>query len=588
MRRLWRTLNHPVYLPLVDKAEDTYRALSRSGRTMFVFFSGLLIISVIGLISLLNSNLIVAIPGYGGGLTEGIIGSPRFINPVLAISDSDRDIVSLVYSGLLRATPEGAYVPDLADNYSVSPDGLVYTFVIKGNAKFHDGTPVTADDVVFTVSKVQDAAVKSPLLANWSGVTVEEQDVHTVRFTLKSPYAPFVDNLTLGILPKHLWQNVSDDEFPFSELNTSPVGSGPFRVDSISRTPSGIPSSYDLSAFGDYALGKPYFSYMTLKFYQGEDALAGALARGDIEAASGLSPSTIDALQGLNIERAQLNRVFGVFFNQNQSEVLRDIDVRRALNMSIDRNALVSEVLGGYGTPLEGPIPLDILPEAAGSSTPLIDPSATTSPPISAQQMLIAKGWKLGEDGVLTKTTGKGKDAKTVRLAFSLSTGNVPELRAAAEYLRAAWGQMGASVDVKIFDQGDLSQNVIRPRKYDALLFGEVVGRELDLFAFWHSSQRNDPGLNIASYANSTADKILEDLRATGDQNKRIDLIEKLMTELNKDVPAVFLYAPDFVYSIPKDIVGVDLGFIEAPSDRFLSVASWHRETDYVWPIFGR
>jgi ABC-type transport system substrate-binding protein len=296
MRRLWRTLNHPVYVPLVDKAEDTYRALSRSGRTLFIFFSGLLIISVIGLLSLLNSQLIVAIPGYGGGMTEGIVGSPRFINPVLAVSDADRDLTSLVYSGLLRATPDGEYVSDLADHYSVSPDGLTYTFVLKDNAKFHDGKPVTADDVVFTVEKVQDAAVKSPLLANWTGVGVAATDPKTVEFTLKSAYAPFVDNLTLGILPKHLWQNVSDDEFPFSELNTSPVGSGPFKVSSISRTPAGIPSSYDLSAFGEYALGKPYFSYFTLKFYQSEDAVAQALARGDVEAASGLSPATLGSL----------------------------------------------------------------------------------------------------------------------------------------------------------------------------------------------------------------------------------------------------------------------------------------------------
>jgi peptide/nickel transport system substrate-binding protein len=575
-----------VYVPLVDKAEDTYRALSRSGRTLFIFFSGLLIISVIGLLSLLNSQLIVAIPGYGGGMTEGIVGSPRFINPVLAVSDADRDLTSLVYSGLLRATPDGEYVSDLADHYSVSPDGLTYTFVLKDNAKFHDGKPVTADDVVFTVEKVQDAAVKSPLLANWTGVGVAATDPKTVEFTLKSAYAPFVDNLTLGILPKHLWQNVSDDEFPFSELNTSPVGSGPFKVSSISRTPAGIPSSYDLSAFGEYALGKPYFSYFTLKFYQSEDAVAQALARGDVEAASGLSPATLGALPGLNVDRAQLNRVFGVFFNQNQSEVLRDLDVRRALNTSIDRQDLVSQVLQGYGTPLEGPIPPGILPEISRPSH--VDASGTTTPAQKAQRMLETKGWVLGQDGVLTKTTGKGKDAKTVRLAFSLSTGNVPELRAAAEYLRQQWSQMGAEVDVKIFDQGDLSQNVIRPRKYDALLFGEVVGRELDLFAFWHSSQRNDPGLNIAEYANSTADTILENLRATSDADTRVELIGKLMDELDKDVPAVFLYAPDFVYSVPKDIVGVHLGFIESPSDRFLSVTSWHRETDYVWPIFGR
>jgi peptide/nickel transport system substrate-binding protein len=574
----------------VDAIEDTYRALSRSSKFLFMFLAVLLVVSTIGLVYLLNSKLIIAIPGYGGGLSEGIVGSPRFVNPVLAISDADRDLTTLIYSGLLRATPAGDYTPDLAEGYTVSPDGLTYTFILRKTAVFQDNTPVTSDDVVFTIGKTQDPVLKSPVRANWNGVVAEAVDPRTVKFTLKAPYAPFIENLTLGILPKHLWQNASAEEFPFSELNSAPVGSGPFKVRNISRTPSGIPSSYDLTSFSQYALGKPYFSYLKLTFYQNETMLADALAHGDVEAASGLSPTTLDAIGKTNIVRAPLNRVFGVFFNQNQSEVLRDIEVRRALENSIDKKDLVEKVLGGFGTTLTGPIPPDVLLEIVATSSPqnLTDLNATTTPLQRAQQRLISKGWKLGEDGILTKTTGKGKDAKTIRLAFSLSTGNVPELRAAAEYLRVQWAKVGIQVDVKIFDQGDLSQNVIRPRKYDALLFGEVVGRELDLFAFWHSSQRNDPGLNVALYANSVADKLLEQLRQTSDDTKRAMLYGQFMGELNRDIPAVFLYAPDFVYSIPKDIAGLNLGFIETPSDRYLSVVEWHRETDYVWPIFGR
>ncbi|TSC69675.1 MAG: Extracellular solute-binding protein family 5 [Parcubacteria group bacterium Gr01-1014_56] len=588
MRRLWRTLTEPVYLPLADKAEDTYRALSKGGRGLFVFLSSVLVVSAVALIYLLNAQLIVAIPGYGGGLEEGIVGSPRLINPVLATSDADRDLSILVYSGLLRATPGGDYKPDLAESYSISPDGREYTFVIRKNVTFHDKTPVTAEDILFTVSKIQDPALKSPLRASWSGVVAEVEDPQTVRFTLKSPYAPFVQNLTLGILPKHLWQNVSVEEFSFSDLNASPIGSGPFRVLSVSRTPSGIPSSYQLRAFDNYALGKAYFSYLTLKFYQSEAALRDALERGDVEAASGLSPTSVSSIPEANIMRAPLNRVFGIFFNQNQSELLRDIDVRRALEESIDRATLVEQVLQGYGTALEGPIPPDILPRETPLRAAAQNNATSSDKATLAKNKLIAKGWKESADGTLSKTTGKGKAAKTTTLAFSLSTGNVPELRAAAEYLRQEWSKVGAAVDVKIFDQGDLSQNVIRPRKYDALLFGEVVGRELDLFAFWHSSQRNDPGLNIALYANSTADKILEQLREIGEEQKRLELYNKFAIEVEKDIPAIFLYAPDFVYSIPKDIVGVELGFIETPSDRFLSAPFWHRETDYVWPIFGR
>jgi peptide/nickel transport system substrate-binding protein len=589
MRSLWRTLCRPVYIPLADKAEDTYRALSRTGKAVFILLSTVLVVSSAGIIYLLNDSLIRPVPGYGGSISEGIVGSPRFINPVLAVSDADRDLSVLIYSGLLRATPEGQYVPDLAQSYTLSDDGTVYTFTLRPSATFHDRTPVTADDVVFTINKVQDAALKSPLRANWNGVTVEAPDPHTVRFTLRQPYAPFIQNLTLGILPKHLWQNVSQEEFPFSDLNTSPVGSGPFMVHNISRTPSGIPSSYELAAFPRYALGSPYLSGLSLHFYQSENALAEALSRGDIEAASGLSPASLADISGKNIERAPLNRVFGVFFNQNQSEVLRDIDIRRALADSVDQERLVEEVLGGYGTPLTGPIPPDILAPATGTiAGHTLSTTSADELVLAAQDKLIAKGWKKNDAGVLQKTTGTGKDAKTITFAFSISTGNVPELRAAAEYLRRQWGALGAQVDVKVFDQGDLSQNVIRPRKYDALLFGEVVGRELDLFAFWHSSQRNDPGLNVAAYANSTADRILEDLRKTGSAPEREELYNEFLAELNADVPAVFLYAPDFVYSIPKDVQGLDLGFIETPSDRFLSAPYWHREVDYVWPIFAR
>ncbi|MDE1924762.1 MAG: peptide ABC transporter substrate-binding protein [Patescibacteria group bacterium] len=567
---------------LLRTASSTYESFSQSGRALFLFFAAVSLLSSVSLVYLLNESLLVATPAYGGSLSEGLIGSPRFINPVLAISDSDHDLTSLVYSGLLKAAPSGDYVPDLAQSYTVSPDGKTYTFVLRPNATFHDGTPVTADDVVFTIGKAQDPALKSPQLANWEGVTVSEVDAHTVEFTLKSPYAPFIENVTLGILPKHLWQNVSDDEFSFSDLNTEPVGSGPFKVSSISRSNSGIPSSYELSAFSGYTLGRPYLDSLTLKFYQDESGLVGALKSGDIEAASGISPASLTALKNFNIDNAPLNRVFAVFFNQNQSTILRDHDVRQALEDAIDRQALVAQVLGGYGTPITGPLPPSVLnaPQMSASTTSSADLA------LAAQQELIKKGWILGANGVLAKTTGKGKSASTETLQFSLATDNVPELVAAAQYLKQVWSKMGAQVTVQIYDQGDLSQNVIRPRKYDALLFGEVIGREADLFAFWDSSQRNDPGLNIAEYTNATADKLLEELRTTADDATRQQLYAQFNAQLQKDIPAIFLYTPDFVYIVPNDIRGLTLGFIETPSDRFLSSPQWHIETDYVWPIF--
>ncbi|MBP9710801.1 MAG: peptide ABC transporter substrate-binding protein [Candidatus Pacebacteria bacterium] len=582
MRRFWRLASRPVHLPFVDSAEDAYRAFSPLGRGLFLFFAILMVGSSFGLLAIVNTSLRVSVPGYGGSFSEGIVGSPRFINPVLAVSDADHDLSRLVYSGLVKPTVGGEYVPDLAQSYTLSDDGKVYTFTLREGLTFHDNKPVTAADIVFTITKIQEGALKSPARANWDGIQVEVVDARTVRFTLASPYAPFIKNATVGILPEHLWKGVSAEEFPFSDLNTSPIGTGPFEVDTVERTPSGIPASYTLTPFRNYALGQPYLSEFIVHFYQNEEALLTALKRGDIEAASGISPASVSELKNEHIERSALNRVFGVFFNQNESVVLRDKDVRAALNEAVDREALVRDVLQGYGVALEGPVPPGII----GSETPLH--TSAGDPALSAREGLLNAGWKLNDSGVLTKTTGKGKDEETIELSFSISTGNVPELRAAAEFVKNAWERMGAKVEVKVFDQGDLSQNVIRPRKYDALLFGEVVGRELDLYAFWDSSQRNDPGLNISLYANATADRLLKEIRETSEASKRVALYKQFEAEIQKDIPAVFLYAPDFVYSVPNDVLGLHLGFIESPSDRFLSAAAWHREEDYVWKVFAR
>ena len=570
-------------LPLLRTAQETVRSFSASGRALFYFFSALLLVSSLGLVYLLNERLLVSVPAHGGSFTEGVIGSPRFINPLLATSDSDRDLTMLVYSGLLKATPKGSYTPDLASGYTISPDGKTYTVTLRPGVTFHDGVSVTAEDVLFTVQKAQNAAIKSPLATNWSGVVASAPDAHTVVFVLRQAYTPFIENLTLGILPKHLWESVADDAFTYSTLNASPIGSGPFAVTGIARNTSGVPTSYTLHAFARYALGEPYLTEATLRFYQSQNELVSALRTGAIDAASGISPSTLASITGKNILQAPLNRIFGVFFNQNQSEVLRDSAVRQALGSVVDRNALIQSVLLGYGVPLTSPLPPSIYTPTPGTTSPQ-DPAARIA---AAAQTLQAAGWVAGPDGIRTKQVGSGKTAKTETLSFSLATGDVPELRAAAQYLETTWGKLGAKVDVGIYDQGDLSQNVIRPRKYDALLFGEVVGRQPDLFAFWDSSQRVDPGLNIALYANPTVDSLVENLR-TASADTQAALYAQFSDALAQDTPAIFLYAPDFVYIMPKDLAGVTIGSIETSSDRFLSIAEWYTQTDSVWPLFAK
>ena len=597
MKQLFSVLKKDVKLirPAISRV---IRSFSRMERIVFFVFLWIFIIGSVLLASYANKTLMVEVPASGGSVSEGVVGVPRFINPLLAISDADRDLTTLIYSGLMRANADGSLVPDIAETYNISEDGLVYSFTLKENLFFHDGMPITVDDILFTVSKAQDQTLKSPKRASWGGVVAEnasDEITNRITFTLNKPYAPFLENTTLGILPKHIWENASSDQFSFSQFNINPIGSGPYKIDRIERNSSGIPDYYDLVPFRKFILGKPYIEKLRLRFYANEESLADGLRNNEISGANAIQPKTAEQFgeNGFFIRQSPLPRVFGVFFNQNQSSVFADLAVRKALNYATDKERIIDEVLHGYATIIDSPIPPGSLGyietknnKADTEAASLMSDSDKEITSLErAKKILSDNGWKANEeDGILEK---KIKD-EVLRLEFSLSTSDISELKEVAQRIKEDWGRIGANVTIKVFETGDLNQNVIRPRKYDALLFGEVVGRDSDLFAFWHSSQRNDPGLNIALYANISSDKLLEDARSISDTEVRIQKYKEFQEEIKSDIPAVFIYAPNFIYILPKNINGVSFGKAAVPSERFLNIHKWFIETDSVWKIFDK
>ena len=577
IQKIKPVVNKRFTIPHSELLERVVSSMSIFEKTVFWVLVGIFIISTLSIFSKVNDSVLVEVEAQGGSFTEGIVGSPRFINPVLALSDADRDLVSLVYSGLLKATPEGGLIKDLAESYTVSDDGLVYEFVIKDSAVFHDGGKITAEDIIFTISKTLDPTLKSAQRANWDGVLVDKVDEQTVRFTLAHPYAPFLQNTTIGILPKHIWNNVDSEQFPFSEMNVFPVGSGPYKVSKVKKDSSEIPETYVLKSFKDYAINRPFVDKITLKFYQNEAELISAFNKGSVDSINSVSPEAISHIDLKRVERTPLPRIFAVFFNQNTAQIFSNIEVRKALDVAIDKDKIVETVLTGYGTSIDSPIP----PESINRQ--IATPTEKTFEGVEgAKDILSRNGWEFDEELNIWLSPDDEP------LKFSISTSNVPELKAVANILEATWEEVGAEVDVKIFEAGNLNQNIIRPREYDALLFGEVIGRELDLFAFWHSSQRNDPGLNIALYANITVDALLEEGRSLLDTDLRDQTYLEFEEEVKKDIPAIFLYSPDFIYVTPKHIKGISLGSVTTSGDRFLNVHKWFIRTDKVWSVFSQ
>ncbi len=577
-RSIWR----------ISFLEDLLRAFSSGERLMLYAFSILLGVSTLALLAGLNSAVSVTIPSAGGTLVEGEIGPARFINPVLTLSQPDQDISQLVYSGLTRALPSGI-VPDLAESYTISEDGTTYTFTLRSDATFHDGKPVVADDVLFTIAAAQNPATKSPRRADWEGVQVSSPDAHTVVFKLAHAYAPFLENTTLGILPKHIWENVSAEEFPFNPANTHPIGSGPYRIESVSTDSTGSATRYELTPFKNFVLGKGYLQQITFMFYPNQETMLKAFDAHQIDSVAGVTPSDLAGLKRTDFDyvHVALPRVFGVFFNQSHSAVLADSSVRAALEAALDKQHIVNTVLEGYGATLDGPIP----PGVIGKTVPAIPVSyqkreglvtaAASSTTENTRAMLTSGGWTFDTAAGVWKK-------KKLELSFTIATADEPELVATVNTLAEAWRAAGIKVTVQVYSLSELNTSIIRPRQYDAILFGEVVGRTADLFAFWHSSQRNDPGLNLALYTNLKVDSLLSQARASSDPAQREKLYAQFVSAVAKDTPALFLYAPEFIYVVPQSMHGVELGALTTPSERFLNVYQWYTETEEVWSIFAR
>jgi peptide/nickel transport system substrate-binding protein len=562
-------LDRSYSLGFVEQAHAWIESLSSGDRVIAYTLAGLVAITSLSGVYGLQQSLLIAEPAYGGSLVEGEVGSPRFINPLLALSDSDRDLSTLTYAGLMGLSGDGGLIPVLAQSYEISPDGKTYTFTLRPDAKFSDGSAVTAGDVVFTVEKAQDPAIKSPEYANWSGVRAEEVDTHTVRFTLAKPYAPFIGITTLGILPAKLWGTISDQEFAFSTYQTAPVGAGPFKVTDVSRDAAGLIESVTLSANKHYPLGRPYLDSITFQFYSRTEDLAEALADGSVASAYDIpSPSA---------RSAPYARIFGVFFNQSEKQVYTRIEVRKALSIAINRPGIIADVLGGSATPIMGPVP----PDLTITQVPI---PAADNRIAAAADVLENAGWKYSP----VDRVWKHAAAKQTLDTITIRTSNVPELKSVASAVKSDWEKLGIPVTIELYEPGDLSQNIIRPRKYEALLYGMVIGRNQDLYAFWSSQERNDPGLNIALYANKTVDALLESARTETDAHARLRDLQKIQNAVAADYPAAFIYAPSFTYSLPEDVGGVVLPQIVTPSDRFANVAQWYRETDRVWPFFAR
>lgn len=566
---------------LVDKLLKRIELTPPSDRLILRVLFLALIFSGTWLLLSINEQNVESTPVYGGVLREGIIGTPRFANPALANTRADQDVTALVYSGLLRIDTSGALVPNLAESITVSEDGLTYNVVLRQDVYFHDGVKMTAKDVLYTIRLIQDPDLKSPIRGNWSDVTVEEIGPFELNILIEEPYAPFIENFMVGIMPEHLWGALPIEQLPFSQLNTEPVGTGPFQLQAAKRDASGLIQNYTLAAFRTNPQS-PKIDSVELAFYSNEETLLLDLAQGLIDASAYISNKNLESVlkeNNLQLITEPLPRVFGIFLNPNRSSALRDESARKALTTAIDRDELIDIALYGEGVPITTPVASLVGRLESGDASDIQNDGTPTE---RAAFILEKNGWRKNNVGLLEKQI----DGSTETLSVTLRTSNAPLFNDITEVIKRQWEAIGVEVVVEQFEQTGLVQSVIRPRDFSALLFGIDMSRSEDLYPFWHSSQKDDPGLNIAQYTNLTVDALLEKARTEQDEKERITALRQASAIIAEELPAIFLFQPLMTYVVAENFIVPPITQISRPSDRFNNTAEWYTDSDELWTFF--
>jgi peptide/nickel transport system substrate-binding protein len=566
-----------IKIPTIYQWQKFPNVLNKKERYFIIGITILIIVSIFGWIIAHKFATTKIAPNFGGSFTEGIIGSPQYLNPVLSqASDSDRDVTELIFSGLMKYNNKGELIPDLAQEYKIGDNGKIYEFILRNDIMWHDGEKFTADDVIFTINIIQNSDYRSPLKAGWSGVEIEKIDDYKIKFKLKTAYAPFLANTTTGIIAKHIWGKITPVDFSLIPENLNPVGTGPYKLTKIKKDNNGFVSYIKLEAFGNYDSDRrPFINEINLNFYPDEITAIKAYNRGQIDNLSIISTKNISLIKGenrSNVKKLILPRYFAVFFNQSRSNVLSDKTVRQALNYATNKKQIVEDVLNGNGETVDSPIPAGVWGHA--ENLKIYDFAQE-----HAKNILEAAGWKDADnDGIREKGIEK--------LEIELITTDLKELQRVANILQEQWLKIGVKTNIKILDIGEVQQKYVRPRESQALLFGEVLGADPDPFSFWHSTQKKDPGLNLAIYNNVKVDALLKDARQILEPELRLKKYAEFQQLVIDDAPVVFLYSSYQIYLTAKNIKGFENKNISLPSKRFIDIEKWYIKTQRIKKSF--
>ena len=521
-------------------------------------------LGVVGQIRGLNQRARIVTPRPGGILRESEVGTVKNLNPILPENSISADINRLIFSGLTQHNAKRQIVPDLASSWDISPDGKTYTFHLRHNISWHDGVAFGAQDVVFTLAAIQNPDSRSPLAGSWQGVKAEAKGDDTVIFTLPNPLTSFLDSTSVGILPRHIIESIDPSSLRENGFNQHPIGTGPFKIKTFAPAANEVSLEPNIR----YYDGRPRLDGYEFDLFATKQEAINAYANRRVDAVGNVTPESIRATENLKDFKSydyKLPDVVTVFFKTDDA-LLADKSLRQILSGAIDRKKIIQKADMGIGLGINQPI----LPGEHGYTTAFAIPEKSIT---ASKTALDEAGWKLS-DGI------RMKDGKKLKLNLVTLRGG--ELERAAVELKMQWREIGIDLIIKAVPLDELEQSYIRTRQYQLLLFGINVGGDPDVYAFWHSSQIKDPGLNLSNYNSPDADRALEAGRIKTDSLIRKGKYQAFLKAWNADAPGIILYEPIYRYGISASAKGFESGSLVEPNDRFYNVQNWTILTEEV------
>jgi peptide/nickel transport system substrate-binding protein len=511
------------------------------------------------------------IPSSGGVYSEAQIGSFNRFNPVLDFSNpADQAVDRLIFSSLLRFDDQGLPVNDLVESMGISQDGQNYNISLKENVVWHDGRQLTSEDVVFTVDllRSEDLPIPEDIRALWQSVEVESLDDNTLQFRLPEPFAPFLDYLTFGILPKHILGDISPAEIMDAQFNLQPIGSGPFSFNQFLVENDQI-IGVSLTAFQDYYSDPPFIEQFTFKYYPDPESAISAYQAGEVLGISQVTNEILpQALQepNLNLHSGQVPLLSIIFLNLDNSQVpfFQEVDIRRALLMGINRQNLINQLNDGQATLAHGPIFPGSWAYYDGIEKIEYDPNA-------AIQILRAAGYSIPASGGSVRTNEEGQS-----LSFELVYPEGTKYEQLAQSIASDWERLGVEANLQAVDPDELVTSYLDPRAYEAALVDINLTRspDPDPYPFWDQAQITG-GQNYSNWDDRQASEYLEEARVELDHAERTRLYNNFQVRFANELPALPLYYPIYNYGIDQRVNGVTMGAVYEPSDRFADVTKW-------------